>query len=320
MSYSFQTFSIGEVLTAAKMNAVEINIRDHEHGNAGVTGTMGPITGTTGTFSTSVVTPQVTTSTTDLTLTSGAANGNIYLTPTGTGKVRIAGAKIITSDSGSLVIQGTDVTAITITGANTTLSGNLAINTGSSITTDQTAFNLLNTVATTVNAFGAASAALNIGHASGTTTLSGLLSLAQGQIKFPATQNASADANTLDDYEEGTWTPSVGGSATYTTQTGTYTKVGRLVFEEGRLVINVIGTGSPTQISGSPFTAATGTCTMGVVDSATLATAVVSLIVRTSVSSTNLQVVSRTAASASDGANNVFQNGASMSFSGCYQV
>jgi hypothetical protein len=53
-----------------------------------------------------------------------------------------------------------------------------------------------------------------------------------GQIKFPATQNASADANTLDDYEEGTWTPSqtnltVVGSPTYT---GVYTKIGRVVY------------------------------------------------------------------------------------------
>ena len=55
-----------------------------------------------------------------------------------------------------------------------------------------------------------------------------------GQIDFPAAQNASAGANTLDDYEEGTWTPkisgdSVAGTQTYSTQTGYYTKVGRLL-------------------------------------------------------------------------------------------
>ena len=33
---------------------------------------------------------------------------------------------------------------------------------------------------------------------------SGALSLTKGQLKFPATQNASSNANTLDDYEEGT--------------------------------------------------------------------------------------------------------------------
>src|SRR5262245_1079228 len=30
-----------------------------------------------------------------------------------------------------------------------------------------------------------------------------------GQLPFPALQNSSADANTLDDYEEGTWTPTI---------------------------------------------------------------------------------------------------------------
>ena len=53
-------------------------------------------------------------------------------------------------------------------------------------------------------------------------------------ISFPATQSASSDANTLDDYEEGTYTPtlSFGGASTgitYDVQTGRYTKVGRLV-------------------------------------------------------------------------------------------
>jgi hypothetical protein len=53
-------------------------------------------------------------------------------------------------------------------------------------------------------------------------------------IAFPATQSASSDANTLDDYEEGTWTPTLttngfSAGATLSSATGTYTKVGRLV-------------------------------------------------------------------------------------------
>lgn len=36
MSYSFQTFTVGQVLTAAQMDQVEVNIRDHEHGTSGV--------------------------------------------------------------------------------------------------------------------------------------------------------------------------------------------------------------------------------------------------------------------------------------------
>ena len=44
-------------------------------------------------------------------------------------------------------------------------------------------------------------------------------------ITFPATQSDSSDANTLDDYEEGTWTPTLGaGSLTITN--ATYTKIG----------------------------------------------------------------------------------------------
>jgi hypothetical protein len=51
-------------------------------------------------------------------------------------------------------------------------------------------------------------------------------------ITFPATQSASSNANTLDDYEEGTWTPELVGSGTTGTPVagaGYYTKVGNLV-------------------------------------------------------------------------------------------
>lgn len=52
-------------------------------------------------------------------------------------------------------------------------------------------------------------------------------------VTFPATQSASSDANTLDDYEEGTWTatmvPASGFSPTNNTVTGRYTKIGNVV-------------------------------------------------------------------------------------------
>lgn len=75
-----------------------------------------------------------------------------------------------------------------------------------------------------------------------------------GQFAFPASQNASSDPNTLDDYERGTFTPSLGGSATYTTQAGRYVKIGRVVNVWITIVVNVLGTGSTTIISGLPFT------------------------------------------------------------------
>lgn len=83
-----------------------------------------------------------------------------------------------------------------------------------------------------------------------------------GQLGFPATQNASADANTLDDYEEGTWTPALafGGasvSLTYTTRQGTYTKIGRKFTAQMYIALSNKGssTGAAT-LGGLPFTAA----------------------------------------------------------------
>ena len=56
---------------------------------------------------------------------------------------------------------------------------------------------------------------------------------AGGQIKFPATQNASSDANTLDDYEEGSWTPRIGTTTVLrgagSANIGRYIKIGRQV-------------------------------------------------------------------------------------------
>jgi len=73
-------------------------------------------------------------------------------------------------------------------------------------------------------------------------------------ITFPATQSASSDANTLDDYEEGTWTPTLGGTATYSVQSGRYTKIGGLVHVSINLVVNSIGSGSTNTVYGLPFT------------------------------------------------------------------
>jgi hypothetical protein len=90
---------------------------------------------------------------------------------------------------------------------------------------------------------------------------SGAISFPFGQLTFPATQNPSSNVNTLDDYEEGTWTPTVGGTVTngtytYTIQTGTYTKIGNTVYFTGRVIVSAItvaATGSLV-INGLPFT------------------------------------------------------------------
>jgi hypothetical protein len=88
---------------------------------------------------------------------------------------------------------------------------------------------------------------------------SGVLEILSG-IKFPATQVASADANTLDDYEEGTWTMGVsfGGASvgvTYANNTGTYTKIGRQVTVNGVLILTSKGSSTGVAlITGLPFT------------------------------------------------------------------
>lgn len=91
--------------------------------------------------------------------------------------------------------------------------------------------------------------------AAGTATANAV-GLPLGQLSFPATQNASSDANTLDDYEEGSWTPSLGGNATYTAQNGRYVKIGKMVWARGRLTVNSLGTGSTSTISGLPYASA----------------------------------------------------------------
>lgn len=87
--------------------------------------------------------------------------------------------------------------------------------------------------------------------------------LTSGQIGFPATQVPSADPNTVDDYEEGTFiftmTPSVSGSITLSEKTGRYTKIGRIVHIQGLLSITSVD--SPVgviYIGGLPFASPAG--------------------------------------------------------------
>jgi hypothetical protein len=94
--------------------------------------------------------------------------------------------------------------------------------------------------------------------AGGTTGANGI------GVAFPATQSASSDANTLDDYEEGTFTPTIAGTSTagtgtYTTQFGRYTKVGRVVTCDITITWTAHdGTGN-LEVAGLPFSVLTTT-------------------------------------------------------------
>lgn len=61
--------------------------------------------------------------------------------------------------------------------------------------------------------------------------------------------------NVVPQQDSGSWTPSVGGTATYLGQSGSYRKVGSIVFATFDLTVNAIGSGSPSSISGLPYAA-----------------------------------------------------------------
>jgi len=83
-------------------------------------------------------------------------------------------------------------------------------------------------------------------------------------IAFPASQSASADANTLDDYEEGTFSPTIQDNSLsdsesqvyHGNQSGVYTKVGRVVTCNGYMNINSSSLTGTDQcyLAGFPFT------------------------------------------------------------------
>jgi len=96
----------------------------------------------------------------------------------------------------------------------------------------------------------------------GAVILSGGSTSADGTgITFPATQNASSDANTLDDYEEGTWTPTftaASGTIAGVSSSGMYTKVGRTVTIIGKFGSSGPGSGSGQLTVGNfPFASQT---------------------------------------------------------------
>jgi len=198
-----------------------------------INGTVGATTANTGTFSSTVH--------------KGATSGTVTLTANA-----ISGTQSYTLPPAQPTVNGQALVATTAGvmswatagggspgGSNTQVQYNNAGAFGgiSGFTTDGTRVTASTTIA--------------VGGATPSTSGSG--------ITFPATQSASTDANTLDDYEEGTST------ITLTAASGTiamlggfdtirYTKVGRLVTISGRLYVNTVS--SPTgalTLNGLPF-------------------------------------------------------------------
>lgn len=136
--------------------------------------------------------------------------------------------------SNGQLVQASDLNTFSVT--TVTTSGALVVGTTA-------------TIGTTLGVTGAATLSSTLA-VTGTTSPLALLDISgagAGQIKFPATQNASTNANTLDDYEEGNWTPVLGGSGgtsgqVYGTQIGRYVKIGQLVTAWYDLTLSTKGT------------------------------------------------------------------------------
>ena len=158
---------------------------------------------------------------------------------------------------------------------------------------------------------------------------SGLVTLPIGQLAFPATQNPSSNANALDDYREGTWTPTVqfGGASvgiTYGGATaGRYTKIGRTVFASCIVTLTSKGSSSGTAtIGGLPFTSANdGLNPAGTVGLATgmasMTGAVLAVVIA---NTTRIQTYQSSDGAATALSNTHFTNAASLSVSVVYDA
>lgn len=99
----------------------------------------------------------------------------------------------------------------------------------------------------------------------GKVTLAEIATVSKG-IAFPSTEVASANANTLHDYEEGAFTATAtvaGSSTTQSNSAGFYTKVGRICHVTFRCTFTSLGSGTGTLAIALPFTASSDTWQSG---------------------------------------------------------
>jgi hypothetical protein len=198
---------------------------------------------------------------TNKTLTGAVMNGTVGATTPSTG------AFTTLSSSGLATLLSSQITGATFPSSGSGLelvfqSGTSKLQsfnrTGSAylpLTIDGTTVGVLSSGAT-IGAFTSTGLAV--------TGLVDISAATSGQIKFPATQNASSNANTLDDYEEGTWvvtfTASSSGTITLSTATNemSYIKVGSQVTIFGRVLISSVSSPSGSIQINLPFAPETG--------------------------------------------------------------
>ena len=177
----------------------------------------------------------------------GGAGAAPSTTTTGTGVVTALGVN--TGTAGAFVVNG-GALGTPSGGTVTNLTGTASININGTVGATTPGTGAFTTLSATTT--GQVGTTLGVGNATPSASGAG--------ITFPATQSASTDANTLDDYEEGTWTPAQGAGLTVVgtfSSSGVYTKIGRMVYLSGTLASTTsLSALAGATISGNlPFTA-----------------------------------------------------------------
>ena len=154
-------------------------------------------------------------------------------------RLQIASANVAFIDVNGLTIVGN---SLNVGGGRIVVTSNNSISTPSVI-----GANLVTATGTT---------ALGITANGQITTANAPFILTGGQIQFPSTQIASGDGNCLDDYEEGTWTPTdvSGAGLTFANINGQYTKIGRMVYAVATFDFPSTASSATATIGGLPFT------------------------------------------------------------------
>ena len=216
--YSGSTLSVTDAVTLASTLGVTGIIT----ATGGINGTVGAVTPATGAFTTISATGQITST-----------------LATGTAPLVIASTTQVSNLNVSQLVGATWIAPGTI--------GSTTPNTGAFSTLSSSGLATLNSASITTTL-----------EVTGTLTASALLDISgasAGQISFPASQNASAGANVLDDYEEGTWTPvdSSGASLSFSGAVGDYEKIGRQFRASCVVLYPTTANAAAAKIGGLPF-------------------------------------------------------------------
>jgi hypothetical protein len=138
-------------------------------------------------------------------------------------------------------------------------------------------------------------------------------------IDFSATAGTGT-SELFSDYEEGVWTPALGGTATYSALEANYVKVGALVQVKATILVNTIGTGSATTITGLPYTNGDGMAAMSIATMSNSATSVVYVVSTIGANSSTITMRGLTAAGTTMTIPNIFGNGTYVEMSGSYST